>query len=118
MRITIASDFVSVSPLQYSLLRAALVQLVSETSDPAHANAVTAYRKVCSSKTAFSVQEGAAICIALCQLRDLLLAAPLVSGDRPPALLDNPEAPAALDQLISRLQARLRARGVKILRNG
>ena len=56
MRITIASDFVSVSPLQYSLLRAALVQLVSETSDPAHADAVTAYRKVCSSKTAFSVQ--------------------------------------------------------------
>ena len=66
MRITIASDFVSVSPLQFSLLRAALVQLVSETSDPAHANAVTAYRKVCSNKTAFSVQVATPpVCAAL-----------------------------------------------------
>lgn len=117
MRINIASDFVNVSQLQFSLLRAALVHLVSETADSAHANAVTAYQKVCNGKTAFSVQEGAAICIALCQLRDLLQVAPLVSAERPPAPLDNAEAPAALDQLISRLQARLRAHDVKILRN-
>lgn len=117
MRITIASDFFNVDSLQFSLLRAALVYLVSETSDPAHADAVTAYRKVCSRKTGFSLQEGTAICIALCQLRELLHTAPLVSDEHPPAPLDNEQAPAALDHLISRLQARLRAHGVKILRN-
>lgn len=117
MRITIASDFVNISPLQFSILRGALAYLVSETSNPARADAVTAYRKVCNDKTVFSLQEGTAICVALCQLRGLLQTAPMVSDERPPAPLDNAEAPAALDQLISRLQARLRAHGVKILRN-
>ena len=114
MRIFIASDFINVSPLQLSLIRAALVNFTSDAQHPAHGDGRTAYQKVCCQKTAFSLAEASAICIALCQMRDLLSQAALVSDEHPPAPLDSAQAPAALDQLISRLQARLSAHGISI----
>ena len=66
MRIVIASDFINVSPLQLSLIRAALVNFTSDAQHPAHGDGRTAYQKVCRQKTAFSLAEASAICIALC----------------------------------------------------
>lgn len=114
MRITISSDFLNISPLQLSLIRAALDVLISDPQHPAAHDAASAYRKTKSKTPGFSLAEGAAICIALCQIRDLLYQAALVSAEHPPAPFDNEEASNALDQLISRLQARLSAHGINI----
>lgn len=112
MKIKLASDFINITALQWSLLRAALVNFL-DGPHPSRSDGVSAYQKVCNQKTSFSLSEAAAICIALLQLRDLLRLSPQVS-DAPPPPLDSAEALPALDSLISRLQARLSAHGVSI----